>query len=91
MAGHSNGVNHYPGNNGLSEQNGNRLPRRLVLLASDEQSGVTRVLADYRGGDVSGNRLHADVQRLAAEHRGDLVAAEWLGPRGWTRFLWCRR
>jgi hypothetical protein len=68
-----------------------RAPRRLVLLADGEDSGVTAVLAEYRGAEVSGKRLHADLQRLAAEHAGRYVAAEWLGPLGWTRFLWCRK
>ncbi len=68
-----------------------RQPRRLVLLLGDEQSDTADVLAEYKGADVSGNRLHADVQRLAAEYPGRWVAAEWLGPMGWTRFLWCRR
>jgi hypothetical protein len=40
---------------------------------------------------VSGNRLHDDLQQFAARHRGRQVAAEWLGPLGWTRFLWCRK
>jgi hypothetical protein len=68
-----------------------RVPRRVVLLASDQQSDVTEVLAEYKGSDVSGNRLHADVQRLATEHAGTWIAAEWLGSRGWNRYLWCRR
>jgi hypothetical protein len=68
-----------------------RQPRRLVLLLGDEQSEAADVLAEYKGADVSGNRLHADVQRLAGEYPGRWVAAEWLGPTGWTRFLWCRR
>jgi hypothetical protein len=68
-----------------------RVPRRVVSLASDEQSAVARVLAEYQGSDVRGNRLHADVQRLATEHAGIWIAAEWLGPRGWNRYLWCRR
>jgi hypothetical protein len=67
-----------------------RMPRRVVLLATDQQSVAAEVLAEYQGSDVSGNRLHGDVQRLAAEHPGGWVAAEWLGPLGWTRFLWCR-
>jgi hypothetical protein len=49
------------------------------------------VLAEYEGADVSGKRLHADLQRLADEHRGQCVAGEWRGPLGWTRFLWCRK
>jgi hypothetical protein len=68
-----------------------RLPRRVVLLAADEQSGAKEVLVEYQGEDVSGNRVHGDVQRLAAEYPGGWVAAEWLGPLGWIRFLWCRR
>ena len=68
-----------------------RAPRRLVLLASDEQSAVTEVLAEFTPPAVRGSKVHAELQRLAAEHPGKLVAAEWLGPLGWTRFLWCRR
>lgn len=68
-----------------------RVPRRVVLLTTDEQSVPAEVLAEYRGAEVSGNRIHGDVQRLAAEHPGSWIAAEWLGPRGWTRFVWCRR
>lgn len=68
-----------------------RHPRRLVLLLGDEKSEAADILAEYKGPDISGNRLHSDVQRLAAEYPGRWVAAEWLGPLGWTRFLWCRR
>jgi hypothetical protein len=63
----------------------------LVLLESGEDSPVAEVLAEYIGADVSGNRLHADLCRLADEHPGRCVAAEWLGTLGWTRFLWCHR
>jgi hypothetical protein len=68
-----------------------RCPRRLVLLNADEQSEVKEVLAEYRDSQVSGARLHAELQRLAAEHPGACVAAEWHGVLGWTRFLWCRK
>jgi hypothetical protein len=68
-----------------------RVPRRLVLLTDGEGSEVETVLAEYQGAQVSGNRLHADLQEFAARHRGRHVAAEWLGPLGWTRFLWCRK
>jgi hypothetical protein len=68
-----------------------RVPRRLVLLKDGEDSAVDTVLAEYQGAEVSGNRLHADLQQLAARHRGRHVAAEWLGSLGWTRFLWCRK
>jgi hypothetical protein len=61
------------------------------LLRSGEDSEVEEVLGQYQGAEVSGKRLHEDLQRLAAEHPGRCVAAEWLGPLGWTRFLWCRR
>jgi hypothetical protein len=67
-----------------------RAPRRLVLLEDGNDSAVARVLAEQQGADVSGKRLHADLQRLAAEHSGQCVAAEWRGPLGWVRFLWCR-
>jgi hypothetical protein len=92
--------------NGVSAANGNgarkapppaaaeataRVPRRLVLLADGEASAVVQVLAEYTGAEVSGKRLHADLQRLAAEHAGLCVAAEWRGKLGWTRFLWCRK
>jgi hypothetical protein len=91
--------------NGVSATNGNgvrkapppaaeataRVPRRLVLLADGEASAVAQVLTEYTGAEVSGKRLHADLQRLAAEHAGLCVAAEWRSKLGWTRFLWCRK
>ena len=76
--------------NGLPSNSSPRCPRRVVLLRNGEDSEVECVLQEYHGGEVSGKRLHIDVQRLAALHRGRYVAAEWLGPLGWTRFLWCR-
>jgi hypothetical protein len=77
--------------NGTPSPSSPRCPRRVVLLESGADSAVAEVLAEYKGADVSGKRLHADVQRLAARHAGRHVAAEWLGPLGWTRFLWCRK
>jgi hypothetical protein len=68
-----------------------RAPRRIVLLIADNDSDVAKVLKEYASDEVSGNRLHEDIQTLAGEHRGRTVAAEWLGPLGWTRFLWCSR
>ena len=68
-----------------------RNPRRVVLLAGGEQGHVSKVLLEMPAEEVSGNRLHAEVQRLAREHAGAIVAAEWLGPLGWTRFLWCHK
>jgi len=63
----------------------------VVLLSADEKSAASEILLEMQGEDVSGKRLHAEVQRLASAHPGVLVAAEWLGPLGWTRFLWCRK
>jgi hypothetical protein len=68
-----------------------RQPRRLVLLADGEDGPVEAVLAEYTGAEVSGKRLHEDLHRHAEQHPGRTVAAEWQGPLGWTRFLWCRR
>ena len=68
-----------------------RAPRRVVRLAGDEHSEVVEVLREYTGADVSGKRLHEDVRQFADAHRGEQIAAEWLGSLGWTRFLWCRR
>jgi hypothetical protein len=62
-----------------------------VLLDGDEAGEVEQVLAEFHGDQVSGKALHAELQRLAAEHPGHYVAAEWLGVLGWTRFLWCRK
>jgi hypothetical protein len=91
MSTSSNGVSHT--GDGPAGQSGSssRCPRRLVLLKGDDQSEVAQVLVEYRDAEVSGKRLHAEVQRQALEHLGQCVAAEWLGPLGWTRFLWCRR
>ncbi len=74
-----------------SQAKSERLPRRIVLLAGDEQSEVRQVLAEYHGAEVTGRRVHEDLQKFAAQQRGRLVAAEWQGPLGWTRFLWCRK
>jgi hypothetical protein len=68
-----------------------RCPRRLILLVDGEDSAAERILAEYTGSEGRGKGIHDEVQRLAAEHRGKLVAAEWLGPLGWVRFLWCRK
>jgi hypothetical protein len=68
-----------------------RAPRRLVLLQQDEQSPVEKVLKEYANSEINGTVLHAELQRFAAEHPGRWVAGEWLGPRGWTRFLWCQK
>jgi hypothetical protein len=80
----SNGTGHPPAAKPRTQ------PRRLVLLTGDERSAVERVLAEYSGAEAPGKDVHAEIDRLAGEHSGRLVAAEWLGPLGWTRFLWCR-
>ena len=33
----------------------------------------------------------ADLVELAGEHSGRMVATEWHGSLGWTRFLGCKR
>lgn len=92
MASSTNGISSAPGPAAKSSTSSSpRCRRRVVLLRDGEDSEVESVLAEYASSEVSGKRLHADVQRLADEHRSHLVAAEWLGPLGWTRFLWCRR
>lgn len=78
-------------NGGNRETTSPRIPRRMVLLADGEDSPAETVLAEYRGPEISGRRVHEDVQRFAAQHPGRFVAAEWLGPLGWTRFLWCKK
>jgi hypothetical protein len=76
-----------PESQGKSE----RAPRRIVLLDGDERGEVKEVLAEYRGAEAAGKRVHEDLQKFAVQHRGRLVAAEWEGPLGWTRFLWCKK
>jgi hypothetical protein len=91
MAQSGNGVPTAGGGARSASSSTPRCPRRLVLLEDGEDGEVAEVLAEYKGADVSGRRLHADLQREAARHPGRCVAAEWLGPLGWTRFLWCRK
>jgi hypothetical protein len=74
----------------MSEQTP-RAPRRIVLLKGDDSSEAESVLAEYAGEQVSGTRLHDDLRKLAAEHPGRRLAAEWQGPLGWKRFLWLGR
>ncbi len=89
----SNGVN--PVSNGPAkpaiQQTNERVPRRIVLLTGDEQSDAGDVLLELRGDDITGKRLHTNIQQHAAAHPGHWVAAEWLGNLGWTRFLWCKK
>ncbi|MBY0228440.1 MAG: hypothetical protein K2W96_04080 [Gemmataceae bacterium] len=66
-------------------------PRRIVLLKGDDNQGeVESVLAEYSGKDVTGARLHGDLRKQAEAHPGRVVAGEWHGPLGWTRFIWAR-
>ncbi len=90
MGVNGNGVGRLNGAS-ATDKGAERRPRRLVLLADEPNGPVQEVLAEFRGADISGNRVHADLQRLSEEHAGRYVAAEWLGPLGWTRFLWRRK
>jgi hypothetical protein len=87
MSPQANGTAHpHPGSTAAP-----RCPRRIVLLRGDEQSEIEQVLEVQEDGQVSGRQLHEAVRVHAVDHPGRLIAAEWLGPLGWTRFLWCRR
>ena len=79
MRSSGNGISASRNNGSVPSSSAPRAPRRLVLLRGDEDSEVAEVLAEYQGADVSGKRLHADLQRQAAAHPGHYVAAEWLG------------
>jgi hypothetical protein len=68
-----------------------RAARRIVLLASADDGEVEKVLREYAPPEPTGTRLHVELKELAETHAGRTVAAEWLGPLGWTRFLWCKR
>ena len=89
MASESNGA--VAGSQPVAAPAGQRLPCRLVLLAGEGDSEAEQVLREYQGQEISGVKLHTDLQTLAQEHQGKMVAAEWLGSLGWTRFLWCRK
>jgi hypothetical protein len=79
------------GRGAATESSTPRAPRRAVLLTGDENSEVAEVLHEYQGTEISGRRIHEELRQFADAHRGTMVAVEWLGPLGWTRFLWCRR
>jgi hypothetical protein len=92
----ANGVNRVNGDGrNIHGKNGHtskeRTPRRIVLLTDGEQSRVGDVLLELRGREITGNRLHTEIQSLATAHPNCWVAAEWLGTLGWTRFLWCKK
>ena len=68
-----------------------QIPRRIVRLKSDADSDVREVLQSYEGATIIGSKIHAEVQRLAAQYPGEVIALEWLGNRGWVRYLTCKR
>jgi hypothetical protein len=65
-------------------------PRRLVRLVGDRDSAVAEVLREYPP-ETAPQLTPAEVERAAAERPGQSLAAEWLGPTGWQRFLVCRK
>ncbi len=71
---------------------GERCARRLVLRSAKErESPAETILVEYHGKDIVGSRVHADSATLRyEEYPGRVVAAEWQGSLGWTRFLWCQ-
>ena len=72
----SNGVNHINGTaKATVDPSNQRAPRRLVLLTADEQSEPGEVLLELRGEEITGKRLHTEIQKLAAAHPGRWVAA----------------
>ena len=89
-----NGTRGRPGSNGTppsEDQDRKTCPRRIVLLRGDERSEPEQVLAELTGAEPRGKDVHDEIQRHAERHRGRVVAAEWQGPLGWSRFLWCRK
>ncbi len=65
-----------------------QIPRRIVRLEGDD---VVEVLATFEGDRAVGSKIHAEVQRLAAERPGQMLALEWLGNLGWVRYLTCKK
>jgi hypothetical protein len=68
-----------------------QIPRRIVRLKGDAESDVREVLQSFEGAAVIGSKIHAEVQRLAAQFQGEVIALEWLGNMGWVRYLTCSR
>ena len=88
MSGHFNGtVTPTPADSSLKT----RVPRRIVRVAGDETGPVAVVLASFEGADIVGSKLHAEVQKLADQYRGEFIALEWLGKLGWVRYVTCRK
>lgn len=69
----------------------NPAPRRIVLLRDRDDGEIERVLAEYSAAlwlaDLSFSPT-VELRKHAAMHPGRRIAAEWLGPLGWIRFLW---
>jgi hypothetical protein len=76
------------GSNGKAQPSA-RTARRIVLLAADDHSELERILVEYAAAEVHTANLDEDLERFANEYRGRTIAAEWEGPRGRVRFLWC--
>ncbi len=68
-----------------------RAERRLVLLKGDENSEVEKVLGSYDSTEPRERDMHAEIERFAVRNKGRVIAAEWHGPLGWTRFMTCRK
>ncbi len=62
-------------------------PRRIVLLAlgSPPHAPPERILRE----SVPADRVREVLREESGRHPGRMVAAEWLGTLGWTRWLWC--
>jgi hypothetical protein len=92
MAAATNGIPHNQSNGSpRATTTSERAARRIVLLTADERSEINEVLIELRGDEITGRRLHTEIQMQAAAHAGRWVAAEWQAHLGWTRFLWCRK
>ena len=64
----------------------------LDELAWDPSVSEAHIGVTAHGGVVTlTGHVGSYAEKCAAEHAGQCVAAEWLGPMGWTRFLWCRK
>ncbi len=60
-----------------------RFPRRIVQLGEPEAI----VLEEFPSAAVSGKAVHEALVKHAVKHPGTTIAAQWLGPLGWTAFL----
>ena len=71
----------------MTRLNAKAANRRIVLLpeGSPLDADHETVLAE-----VEASAVHAEIGRLAEKHEGAILAAEWLSPLGWRRWLWRR-